>query len=120
MDDPCLSRGLIADFPNSQCYKTTTTIENRYARITGGYTATHNYIYNNFDAYTLISPIEQCRINANSGFGDNLNGTYNIGQSIGSSPIGYINCSLWKTEYTCPIDHPIKLNDSTCEYRENF
>jgi len=29
-------------------------------------------------------------------------------------------CKLRSISYTCPTSHPTKLNNSTCEYRENF
>ena len=38
------------------------------------------------------------------------------GSGVGSKYI----CTANISSYSCPNTHPIKLNNSTCEYRENF
>ncbi|WP_152633396.1 hypothetical protein [Aliarcobacter butzleri] len=49
---------------------------------------------------------------------DNYLGTYQI-MEYGTKRFNY-RCDKTISSYSCPSSHPIKLNDSTCEYREVF
>ncbi|WP_323589059.1 hypothetical protein [Aliarcobacter butzleri] len=105
LDNPCLNRGLVADFTNSRCYKQAPT--------------TINYLYYwtelemmDSDYYKSCSKDECLPCN------DIYLGTYQIMQVV----FKRFNCRCDRTisSYSCPSSHPIKLNNTTCEYREAF
>ncbi len=117
MDNPCLSRGLIADYGSSQCYKTTSTILTRYG---GWYKSTWlGTISDDMggNGYKTAS-------NGTNGCNLTINGSYSL-VGIGSShnwndAIEDIYCNEKSRTYTCPVSHPTKLNNSTCKYSESF
>ncbi len=117
LDNPCLSRNLIADYPNNQCYKQTSTNPIRYLR--------WKQVYSNCDeqscwgtsswvgrevARNYLTPVDLWIIYGNASMyfyqNDWLDGQNQV--------------QLYRIDYTCPTTHPTKLSDSLCEYREPF
>ncbi|WP_323585628.1 hypothetical protein [Aliarcobacter butzleri] len=107
MDNPCLSRSLIADFTNKTCYKQTSTIVTNYA-------IWQWRAFSNSWANCGAEGVSYCPANSCDGFPQK-----NIGYTF-SQNVDSWRCILSKTTYTCPTTYPIKLNNSTCEYREAF
>lgn len=101
MDNPCLSRGLIADFTNSRCYKQTSTIVTNFAKwwYISGWIENSLYYSNGIKCYDI-----------NDGYNE-----YYIGQAVGA-----YTCKLFNTSYSCPATYPYQVNNSICEYREAF
>ena len=130
LDNPCLSRSLTADFSNSTCYKQTSTIVTNYGKwqwfnqfiktwndltgaTAGSCSSTFQWTTCNYgqSSETYFPPAHYIGYN------------YTISVTIcgGDGTTDYSGrCFLSSTTYTCPSTHPIKLNNSTCEYREAF
>ena len=105
MDNPCLSKGLIADFTNSSCYKQTSTIA--------------NYNYGFTSQQVINCPLTSYGYYAFSCTNSTYGNTYcDKGSGIALDKV--FTCNRTFSHYSCPTSHPIKLNNSTCEYRENF
>lgn len=111
LDNPCLSRSLIADYSSSTCYKRTSTVENLWLvwQTSGG-----------LDMNTALGldycpSIETHLIYCPNGI---LNQVYNCAKDKDSRYVRF--CNIKKKTYTCPSTHPTKLNNSTCEFREPF
>ena len=102
LDNPCLSRSLLADYSSATCYKQISTTVNKYGGI---------YVGNTFFGGSIL--------NGCQGDGRAVEINYPVSFVLGEGSVqGY--CRLYKTTYTCPSSHPTKLNNSTCEYRESF
>lgn len=88
---------MIADFSNLQCYRTTNTNINIVAYWTR--------LYGDPVTYGSCSPVGAIT---------------NMDDGSGGDSQFTVECREYSRTYTCPASHPTKLNNSICEYRENF
>ena len=116
MDNPCLSRSkdgimLIMDTTSLECFANKSTLSYNTAKWSGT-----NYNGGNWSMFAqylggyIGLDLTKCY---SSGYKDFV---INIG---GNEPYTYFNCVKKETIYYCPTNW-IKLNNSTCQYREPF
>ncbi len=101
LDNPCLSRNLTADYPNNQCYKQVSSIATNYGRLKNEFKMWQG-------AETEIA--NGCRAGSL---------TCGIGGAIIDVQNSLVYCYYYRTGYSCSSGYSL-INNSTCEYRENF
>lgn len=131
LDNPCLSRGLIADFANATCYKQTSTVVTNNGKWQW-YNSFHKIWYDITGEVTAgsCSPTFQwttCNYRQSSETyyppSHYIGYSYTIDVTVcgGDGSSNYAGrCVLSSTTYTCSSGYPTKLNNSICEYREAF
>lgn len=120
VDNPCLSRNMIADFTNLQCYEqkatTVTNYGNWYKRVWGAWEWAD-------DTFSKINGCGSGYLTSNWAKRlcpfTSINGSFCTYFDDSNGTSYRAECKLYLITYTCPT-HWTKLSNSTCEYREPF